>query len=140
MYVLVQDGCQKHRTYGWKAEHNRHDDAAAHKGWQQVSDRAYQGIDGDPHGVLHDELQGVHTLGSGGDHVGLAQLIQQVVSHDTDQAGRSRGAENDRRYPQVLNEIVNLCQAPGSGVVIGREKAADALVEVREGNVHQHQA
>ena len=40
----------------------------------------------------------------------------------------------------MVDEVQRLAQAPGRVHVVGGEEPADALVEICEGEVHEHQA
>ena len=90
--------------------------------------------------VLQDELDWGYALGPGRHYVGPAQLVEEIVPHDADEAGGARCAQHDGGNPKVLQEVIRLCQAPGRLEVIGREEATHALIEVGVPDVHEDQS
>jgi hypothetical protein len=56
----------------------------------------------------------------------LAQLVEQVGAHDADEIGGAGQAQDKGRKDQVLEQVADLGQAPGSILVLSGEEAADA--------------
>ena len=81
---------------------------------QQVAYGAHQWVDGHAHRVLDDHSEGPHALGPRRHHVGLGELVEQVIAHDADQACSSRRAQDDRRDPKVVQHVQGSRYAPGA--------------------------
>ena len=88
-----------------QSQHDGHDDAPRHDVRERVADGAREGIERHPHRVLQDHGALGKPLGARRHHIGLAQLIQQIGSHDPDLLRGAGESQDQGRDRQMLQEV-----------------------------------
>jgi len=81
---------------------------------QSPSDGADEWIQRQAHRIFEEHAPFGSPFGARGDHVGLAQFVEEVRAHDADQLGRSTEREDEDRDPNVPEQVDHLVHAPGA--------------------------
>ena len=121
VHVLLLQRLEEERANRRQAQHHRYYDAPRYEIGEHVSNGADEGVQRHPNRVLQHQPPLGRPLGPGRDHVRLMQLVQHVGPHDPDERRRAGRAQDEGRYPEVVQQIEPLGYAPGRLDVLGRE-------------------
>ena len=137
--VLLEQGAEQQGRHGGQAEHDGDDGAAGDDFRQQPADGADDRVEGHAHRILEREGGFRHALGAGGDHVLLAQLVEQGAAHHPDDRRGAGHPDHDDRQRQMPEPVEQLGEAPRGVFELAGKQAAGADPEQGQEQVHQDQ-
>ena len=109
----IRKALVKQRPDGGQAQDNGGNRFSGYQTGEHPPHRADERVQSQTHGIFQNEAPLAQSLRSGGNDIGLLQLVEKVRPADTYGAGSACGADDYGWNPDVFEQIDEFGKAPG---------------------------